>query len=147
MTSDSPVIPPDSQTASDVENTQSVGGEQAAQEQFAVAQAQPEASSTETTQQENPVIPEGAITRPAPDPHKNPLRPKIHVGSRRSKGPGDIKSSKPQVARKDQPVAEEAAQAAAAAADSLSKPIVESLPIEAVAPTRADIPKPSRAIH
>lgn len=145
MTSDSPVNPSDSQPASDAENTQTEAVEQAAPEQPTTPQPAADVSATETPQQEAPAPPPvDAITRPAPDPHKNPLRPKIHVGSRRSKGPGNVNSSKPQVARKDQPVADEVAQAAAAAADSLSKPIVESLPIEVVAPTRANIPKPSR---
>ncbi|MCA9144285.1 MAG: S1 RNA-binding domain-containing protein [Planctomycetaceae bacterium] len=144
MTSDSPANPSDSQPASDAANTPSGATEQAAPEQTSAPQAVPEAAAAEVPQQEAPAAPVDAITRPAPDPHKNPLRPKIHVGSRRSKSPGNVNSSKPQVARKDQPVADEVAQAAAAAADSLSKPIVESLPIEVVAPTRADIPKPSR---
>jgi predicted RNA-binding protein with RPS1 domain len=73
-----------------------------------------------------------------------PARPKIQVGSRRGGTSGNVNSSRPQVARKDAPIADETAQAAAAAADTLAKPIEESLPIEVVAPTRANIPKPSR---
>jgi small subunit ribosomal protein S1 len=144
MNSDSPATPSDAQPPADVDNTQSEALEQAAAERPDATQPASEVSAAEVPQPDIPSVPEGAITRPVPDPHRNPLRPKIHVGSRRGSGSGNVKSTKPQVARKDQPVADEVAQAAAAAAESLSKPLVESLPIEVVAPIRADVPKPSR---
>lgn len=144
MNSDSPATPSDAPPPSDPANHQNESVEQAATEQAVTEQAEAE-TSTEAPSQQDSVSSQQAA---APTPHQtrgpNPARPRIHVGSRRSQGDGNVKASKPLVARKDQPVAEEAAQAAAAAADSLSKPIVESLPIEVVAPTRADVPKPSR---
>ena len=72
------------------------------------------------------------------------LKPKIQVGSRRSDAGAAVQSSRPQLARKDKPVTEGVASAAAAVADALGKSIDSSLPIEAVAPVRGEkIPTPS----
>jgi small subunit ribosomal protein S1 len=110
-------------------------------EQVATEAAAP-VENAKTAAEDAPTVVPSSDAPAEPSAESN--RPKIQVGSRRAGSPDHVKSSKPLVARSDQPIAEEAAQAAAAAADSLSKPIPDSIPIEVVAPTRADVPKPSR---
>ncbi len=135
MTTDSPAPTEDSQPLAEAQTDQ------------------PSPSAVETgSANEAAPAPATAPDAPAAEPTAQPEatspvesgRPKIQVGSRRPGAPGDIKSTKPLVARKDQPIADEVAAAAAAAADSLPKTIEASLPIEEVAPTRANIPTPSR---
>lgn len=137
MNSDSPATPSDAQPLSDSPDKplDSPPAEQASTESSAPLAAE----SAESAEAETPSEPRAESSPPAAD---QPGRPKIQVGSRRSDTATPAKSSKPLVARKDQPVAAEAAQAAAAV--SPAKAMEESLPIEAVAPTRADVPKPSR---
>ncbi|MBC8351473.1 MAG: S1 RNA-binding domain-containing protein [Planctomycetes bacterium] len=106
--------------------------------------AQPPADPQDNSTDMQPAEPTTNDATPSEPAVVAPIRPKIQVGSRRSDLATPVRSSKPIVARKDQPIADETAQAAAVAADSLPKTIVESIPIEVVAPTRANVPKPSR---
>ncbi len=145
MNSDSPASPSDAQPPSEPQETQT----DAPSAEQPAAETSPPVESAPTTpappaEAPSAAAPSAPPAKPASAPTPNPRRPKIHVGSRRGKSREQVKSSRPQVARSDQPVADEAAQAAAAAAESLSKPIPDSRPIEVVAPTRADVPKPSR---
>jgi len=145
MNSDSPATPSDAQPPSDSQESQT--------DSHSAEHAITESTASESTAPVEAVEavsapPAEAATSISAKPNgaaaPNPSRPRIHVGSRRGNAAGPVKSSKPLVARKDQPIAEEAAQAAVAAADSFSRPIPESLPIEVVAPIPANVPKPSR---
>lgn len=139
MNSDSPATPSDAQPPTE---TQAAQNDAPLAEQASAEPAGPiEKPTSPAAVAETATV---SATNDPPDENLQPARPKIQVGSRRDKPAGGGQSSRPNVARKDLPIAEETAQVAAAAADSLSKPIPESLPIEVVAPTRADVPKPSR---
>lgn len=150
MTSDTPTTPSDSPTPDDSQSelsTTPATETQRLADASSSADAPAAQSAPESVAAENPAVAPTPAPAPAAveaKPESPPVRPKIQVGSRRAARGPEIKSTKPIVARKDQPIAEEAAQAAAAAADSLSKTIEESLPIEVVAPTRANVPTPSR---
>lgn len=74
-------------------------------------------------------------------------KPKIQVGSRRGDAAKAIQSSKPLLARKDEPVSEEAVSVATAVAESAGKSVEVSLPIEDIAPIPRNVekvPTPSR---
>lgn len=146
MSSDTP--------ASSEEAAASEDQQAAAESPVETQQEETDVTPAATDSVADPVAPESA-PEPAPvDEAETPAEPvadtpvkrKIQVGSRRGDAAKQIQSSKPQVARSEQPVAEEAASAAAAAADSRTAKADESLPIEAVAPIPRSVekvPKPS----
>ncbi|MDA1054139.1 MAG: S1 RNA-binding domain-containing protein [Planctomycetota bacterium] len=140
MNSDSPATPSDAQPPIDLPDQQAAS--QATEQ--AVTQTSTPVETGAAAEAPVEEAPGETASEASQATEVTPSRPKIQVGSRRGETVANVKSSKPLVARKDLPIADDTAHAAAAAADSLPKPIVESLPIADVAPTRADVPKPSK---